>query len=564
MPEPAPPIPSALDSSGFKSAPATKTLIPPRLLSAPPPAYPVPPGPPPSPLASLGTEPSFSPGQWPLQAATEESTSDPAPREDPVATEDAEPLASVPAEESTGDGPRPTPAPEPGPPLDPEPPTDIEDGRVHEATPIPVTPLAQAEQAAVEAAPEERFTPAEREPLPEAAPPAAPEPEALVAPAGAERLDRIAEGGVRAEVSEPPSTPEAIEASPPTPAVVVAQDEPGDRPPPAGPEPGAAPAPDAPSVAMAADFPGPQPAAVEADQPGEAATQAAIQEPEAVAALQRPPERDSVAAPPDFSAAAGESFTDRLADGGAGPEMVWIPVGVFEMGSPAEEGGRFAHEGPPRTVHINRPFALGRYEVTFEEYERFAQATGRPLPDDRGWGRGQRPVIGVSWHDAMAYAEWLSEQTGRLYRLPSEAEWEYAARAGTHTPFHFGETISASYANFNGRRVYGDGERGERRAQPVSVGSFPPNAFGLHDMHGNVEEWVLDCWNPHYLGAPVDGSPWLRGECEYRVLRGGSWWNGPRHLRSASRFRLEADSRYANVGFRVAASAAPGTTATRE
>ncbi|RMD68212.1 MAG: PEGA domain-containing protein, partial [Gammaproteobacteria bacterium] len=179
----------------------------------------------------------------------------------------------------------------------------------------------------------------------------------------------------------------------------------------------------------------------------------------------------------------GKSFRDRLRDGGFGPEMVVIPPGRFLMGSPFDEEGRDSDEGPQHRVSIARPFAIGRYEVTFEEYDRFCEATGRRRPDDNGWGRGKRPVINVSWHDAKAYARWLSKQTGKRYRLPSEAEWEYAARAGTSTRYWWGDRVGHGHANCDGCGSWWDGK------ETAPVGFFDPNPWGLYDTAGNVWEW---------------------------------------------------------------------------
>ena len=191
---------------------------------------------------------------------------------------------------------------------------------------------------------------------------------------------------------------------------------------------------------------------------------------------------------------------------------------------------------------------MGVYEVTFEEYDRFVEATRRDRPNDRGWGRGGRPVMNVSWEDATAYAAWLSEETGEAYRLPSESEWEYAVRAGSTTRYTWGDDIGRNRANCRGCRNQWDGDD---RTAPA--GSFAANAWGLHDMHGNVREWVQDCWHDDYDGAPGDGSAWTTaGECGRRVLRGGSWINGPRNLRSAYRLRLDAENRRGSHGFRVA------------
>ncbi len=201
----------------------------------------------------------------------------------------------------------------------------------------------------------------------------------------------------------------------------------------------------------------------------------------------------------------GAVFQNTLKDGGEGPKMVVIPAGKFIMGSLPSEPKRSNDEGPQHEARIERPFAIGVYAVTFEEYDRFAEATGKEKPGDAGWGRSRRPVIHVSWHDAVAYAQWLSEQTGATYRLPSEAEWEYAARAGTVTPFHLGERITTDQANFDGRYTYNGSAKGQYREKTVAVGSFPANAFGLHDVHGNVWEWVQDCWHDDYKGAPDPG-----------------------------------------------------------
>jgi formylglycine-generating enzyme required for sulfatase activity len=168
------------------------------------------------------------------------------------------------------------------------------------------------------------------------------------------------------------------------------------------------------------------------------------------------------------------------------------------------------------------------------------------------FGRANRPVETVSWNDAVAFCEKLSEMTGRTYRLPSEAEWEYACRAETTTPFHFGPTITTDLANYDGNFTYGAGPQGVDREEPTEVGSFPANAFGLHDMHGNVWEWCQDIWHDNYEGAPTDGSAWLeRGDQERRVLRGGSWYYFPVYCRSANRGWLAPVVTVVDVGFRV-------------
>ena len=240
-------------------------------------------------------------------------------------------------------------------------------------------------------------------------------------------------------------------------------------------------------------------------------------------------------------------------------EMVVVPAGSYLMGSPSSERRRDDDEGPQHRVTIGEPFAVGKYEVTFDEWDACVSAggCGEYRPDDEGWGRGRRPVINVSWEDAQRFVEWLREETGEPYRLLSEAEWEYVARAGTSTPFHTGGTISTGQANYNGRFTYGNGREGEYRERTVPVGSFGANSFGLHDVHGNVSEWVEDCWNESYRGAPSDGSAWERGDCSRRELRGGSGFDGPSYLRSAFRFRLDSGNRYKYIGFRVAWTLTP-------
>ena len=248
---------------------------------------------------------------------------------------------------------------------------------------------------------------------------------------------------------------------------------------------------------------------------------------------------------------AGETL---LQDCNECPELVVVPAGEFLMGSPDSERGRVSEEGPVHRVTIGEPFAVGVYEVTFEEWDACARGggCGEYRPHDEGWGRGRRPVINVSWENARSYLEWLSRKTGEGYRLLSESEWEYVARAGTRTPFHFGNTISTRRANYDGRYTYGPGRIGPFRQKTMPVGSFSPNGFGLHDVHGNVREWVQDCRNRSYERAPADGSAWEMGGCTYRVVRGGSWQNQPSFLRSAFRSHFHAEFRRSVIGFRVA------------
>ena len=230
-------------------------------------------------------------------------------------------------------------------------------------------------------------------------------------------------------------------------------------------------------------------------------------------------------------------------------EMVVIPGGRFQMGCVSGKNC----QGDEKPVHEVRvaSFALSKYEVTFEEYDRFTAATGRVRADDEGWGRGRRAVINVSWEDAVAYAKWLSDRTGERYRLPSEAEWEYAARAGSTTKYSWGNKKGRNRANCDGCGSQWDDEK------TAPVGSFSPNAWGLHDMHGNVWEWVQDCWNNRYRGAPTDGSAWTSDDCKRRVLRGGSWYNQPEFLRAAVRNGDTTGERGVSIGFRVARTLTP-------
>ena len=254
---------------------------------------------------------------------------------------------------------------------------------------------------------------------------------------------------------------------------------------------------------------------------------------------------------------AGKVFTDCSGC----PEMVVIPAGTFTMGSPAGEQARHGDEGPERKVTIDRPFALGRYEVTFAQWDACVAAGGcnRWNPDDLGWGRGQQPVINVSWLDAQAYVTWLANRTGQPYRLPTEAEWEYAARAGTKTPFWTGLTISPWEANYDGRYTYGLALNAVYRERTVRVDhpSFPANLFGLYHMHGNVQEFVQDCVATSYNDSSLDGHASEKDECWLRGARGGSWSSNPRNLRSADRDWVGTVNRSSDLGFRVARTLAP-------
>jgi len=238
------------------------------------------------------------------------------------------------------------------------------------------------------------------------------------------------------------------------------------------------------------------------------------------------------------------AFRETLSNN-VGLDMVQIPAGEFVMGSPAEEAGRGDNEGPQRTVTVPS-FFIGRFQVTQAQYE---AVMGQNPSNFKG---ADRPVEQVSWDDAVAFCEKLSGLVGRTYRLPSEAEWEYACRAKTTAPFNVGPTITTDLANYNGNESYGNGPKGIFREETTDVGSFPPNAFGLHDMHGNVYEWCQDVWHENYEGAPTDGSAWVDGgDQAQRMLRGGSWINHPVGCRSANRFRPPGGYFSDIVGFRV-------------
>ncbi len=267
--------------------------------------------------------------------------------------------------------------------------------------------------------------------------------------------------------------------------------------------------------------------------------------------------------------------------------MLKIPAGSFLMGSPEGEHGRIDAEGPQHRVEIGE-FLMGQTPITQAQWRVVA---GWQPPDGESWGRelkpnpsyfqvgdeqkggnarllagelntDQRPVEEVSWEDAIEFCKRLSKCTGQNYSLPSEAQWEYACRAGSATPFHFGETISPELANYNANHTYGDGPKGKYRKQTTPVGMFPANAWGFKDMHGNVWEWCLDQWHPSYEGAPMDGSAWVDADIKRadvnkddrfisRLLRGGSWGSLPRNCRSAYRFPRQPGDVDDRVGLRV-------------
>ena len=239
---------------------------------------------------------------------------------------------------------------------------------------------------------------------------------------------------------------------------------------------------------------------------------------------------------------AGDSFKDCPEC----PEMVVVPAGEFMMGSPAKEEGRDHREEPQRKVTIGRPFAVGIFEVTFAEWDACVAAGGcKHRPGDEGWGRGRRPVINVSWDNiSEEFLPWLSRKTGKIYRLLTEAEWEYSVRAGSTTPFSTGWTITSDEANFDGHETYGRNANGQFRQKTLEVGSFKPNEFRLFDMHGNIFEWVEDC---HATSQPTDSSV-----CIFHVIRGGSWHSRPSNLRSASRTSVPTITQNTVTGFRLA------------
>jgi formylglycine-generating enzyme required for sulfatase activity len=238
------------------------------------------------------------------------------------------------------------------------------------------------------------------------------------------------------------------------------------------------------------------------------------------------------------------------------PEMVVVPAGEFLMGSPDNEEGRQRDEGPRRVVRIAKPFAIGRYEVTFNEWDACVAdgGCGGHRPYDWGWGRGKQPVINVSWYDAQAYVRWLSGKTGSEYRLPTEAEWEYAARAGTRTPFWTGARDSILRANYDGDHAYGKYGKGEHRERtvPVDAAGFPANPFGLYHVHGNVLEWVEDCHHGSYQTAPANGDAWIEENCPHRVQRGGPSIYTKGYSRSAERHMYPPLLSGNSIGFRVA------------
>jgi formylglycine-generating enzyme required for sulfatase activity len=234
------------------------------------------------------------------------------------------------------------------------------------------------------------------------------------------------------------------------------------------------------------------------------------------------------------------------------PEMIVVPSGQFTMGSPATEQGRNDGEGPQHEVTIAKPFAVSKFDVTFTDWDACVSLGGCIRVSDNGWGHGTQPVINVSWDEAQQYVGWLSKMTRKPYRLLTEAEWEYAARAGTTNGYYWGVNVGWTNANCDACGSQWDNN------QTSPVGSFKPNAFGLFDMAGNASQWVQDCFHPNYVGASADGSAWTsNGDCDGHVYRGGSWGSGPGDLRSAARSRNAANGREEYLGFRVGRTLTP-------
>ncbi len=262
-------------------------------------------------------------------------------------------------------------------------------------------------------------------------------------------------------------------------------------------------------------------------------------EPEPEVAIKPAPEPE----PEAEDVAKVDAFSDRLSGGGRGPTMITVPLGTFRMGGASAIIS--ADEVPRHNVTI-RSFAVGVYEVTFAEYNRFAAASGRKKPDNSGWDVKNHPVIDVSWDDALAYTKWLSKQTGKRYRLLSESEWEYVARAGTTTSFWWGTKAGVGNAHcFDCKSDFST-------SKPAKVGTYKPNLFGLYDTAGNVFEWVHDCYHRDYEGAPDDGSVWGGGDCEVRITRGGAYRSPATSMRVENRDTFKSSRGQYNVGFRVA------------
>jgi formylglycine-generating enzyme required for sulfatase activity len=257
--------------------------------------------------------------------------------------------------------------------------------------------------------------------------------------------------------------------------------------------------------------------------------------------VQQVPPPQTATPPPEAIKPIDRKVGDKFRDCPVCPELVVVPTGEFDMGS-----NDFEPEKPIHRVAIAKPFAIGRREVTYAEWDQCVTAGAcKVKPDDAGHPRADFPVTGVSWNDSKDYTAWISSKTGAKYRLPTEAEWEYVSRAGTTTSYWWGAANKPGQANC---RDCGGQANGQ---STTKVAAFPPNAYGLYDTSGNVAEWVEDCWNPNYRSATSDGSAVTTGQCRLRVLRGGSYENMSKYIRSSSRFLYDANVRYAANGFRV-------------
>ena len=272
------------------------------------------------------------------------------------------------------------------------------------------------------------------------------------------------------------------------------------------------------------------------------------------------PSRDAVAEPTQVFPKVGTEFKDCPKC----PAMVVVPAGSFVMGYPPGDSGRLHQEGPVRTVNFGKPFAVGKFEVTFDEWEACTAEKQCPKVDDKGRGRGKRPVMYISWDQVAGYTKWLSKKTGRKYRLLTEAEWEYAARAGEESRYRFWGIAPdrvCAFANVYDKTARKQDDTGyenlpcdDHYAEAAPVGSFKPNAFGLYDMLGNVSEWTEDCLPTglQWRGAPLDGTANLKGDCSQRAYRGGSWFENEKYyMRSPDRYKY-IGARDSDLGFRVA------------
>ncbi len=251
-------------------------------------------------------------------------------------------------------------------------------------------------------------------------------------------------------------------------------------------------------------------------------------------------------------------FSDSLNSGGRGPELAIIPAGHFEMGAAPREHGRQPEETPQHYVNISQPFAIGRYTVTADEFERFRAATHWHLRPELIWSKGKKPVINIRVSDAKLYLDWLSDETGKTYRLPTEAEWEYAARAGSTTPFCFGEDVSCREVHFDSLSPYRDINKKKwflPRCLPmptsIEVGSKPANLWGLHEVHGNIWEFTDSPWTNSHINANRDGTSDKHYHTPWITTKGGSWFDGANKARSAARMRRHFDEMDTNLGFRV-------------